>query len=75
MNMIRKLIATAMIMSACWGLLSPEYILTSGSVEVIDTESGEKVPFTVDEHFWDLLNAKSGELVVKSRVWEYMIRT
>ncbi|MFI3177126.1 MAG: hypothetical protein R3Y67_06515 [Eubacteriales bacterium] len=75
MNMIRKLIATAMIMIACWGLLSPEYILSSGSIEVINTDSGEKVPFTVEEHFWDLLNAKNGELIVKSRVWTYMTDT
>lgn len=64
-----------MIMIACWGLLSPEYILSSGSIEVINTDSGEKVPFTVEEHFWDLLNAKNGELIVKSRVWTYMTDT
>lgn len=70
MNYIKKIIITGFVVVGCWGLISPEYSCTKGGVEILELDNGELEEFQIKLHFWDLLNAQSGEIRIRSKLWE-----
>lgn len=69
---MKKVIAMGFVVVACWGLISPEYSLTQGGVEVLRLETEEFEEFQLKLHFWDLLNAESGQIRIRSKLWELL---
>ncbi len=67
---LKKIIAVLGVAISCWGLVSPEYCFMNETIAVVEEETGEEVPFEVEEHFFDFLNASSGQIKIKSKLWE-----
>lgn len=67
---LRKIFAVLGVAISCWGLLCPEYSLMNETITVVNEKSGEEIPFETKEHFYDFLNADTGKIIIKSKIWE-----
>lgn len=60
------------VVIGCWGLMSPEYTFSKGGIEIWQLEEEALEEFSIQTHFWDLLNAQKGEIRVRSKLWELL---
>lgn len=66
MESIKRGILLYMMTFAFWGILYPQFSLIEESYESVNETKNPK------EDFWEILNAKKGEIVIKSRFLELL---
>ncbi|MBR3606078.1 MAG: hypothetical protein IKL51_00655 [Lachnospiraceae bacterium] len=67
MKELKETILITMMSMMFWGILYPQFSLTENSYLCL--ENRERNP---EQDFFQILGAKKGELVVKSKLWEWL---
>ena len=67
MKKIRETVVIALMSVMFWGILYPQFNLTEDSYHCLQKQ--EKNP---EEDFLSMLNAQKGEVIIKSRIWEWV---
>lgn len=58
-----------------WGLFMPQMLLNSDTCRVVGAESRQEAQQLLEENpraYWELLQADEDEVVLKSKLWEYV---